>query len=104
MSDNTSICKTCGMVIKWVRTPRGKKMPLDALSGRWLKIGDGPDSGIAEDNGGLVHGTFAGVDIEEEFRSWRGGRICPPGKGLHARVFKSHFATCPQAALHRRGA
>lgn len=102
MNDNTSFCKTCGTSIKWLRTINGKRMPVDALSGRWLKVGEGDDSGIAEDTGGLVRGTFAAADIEEEFRAWRGGRIIPPGKGVHARVFTSHFATCPQAAAHRR--
>ena len=97
-------CKSCGVVIRWVVTPRNRRMPLNLTSGRWLRLGDGPDLGVDGSTGAVVRGTFADDAFQAQWETWQGDRIMPPGAGVHVRVFTSHFATCPAAAQHRRRA
>lgn len=68
-------CKSCEAPITWARTESGKAMPLD----------EKPVAG----------GTFVYV----------GGvarRATPDDDQLHRERYTSHFATCPDAAAHRK--
>jgi hypothetical protein len=68
-------CKACGAPMIWVRTAKGKMMPLDAEptpDGTW---------GIGED----------GVAYHQE-----------PSDLFAGMLRKSHYATCPAASLFRR--
>lgn len=70
------LCKTCGAAIEWVLTRKGKRMPLDVaptLYGEFV---------VVIENGQLI------------------ARKRTPDDLGAART--SHFATCPQAAQHRR--
>jgi hypothetical protein len=71
-------CRTCGASIVWAKTPTGKSMPVDfePASGGNVILDEGPEGLLAV----LCHES-AVVD-----------------KPRH----KAHFATCPQAAEHRR--
>lgn len=68
-----SSCRSCGAPIEWARTPKGKRIPLD--------VEPRPDGNLAFVAGELVNA--AGLPPEVERRV-------------------SHFATCPNAAQHRR--
>ena len=67
-------CKSCGAAITWVKTVNGKAMPLDAVP--------------AKDGNIHVKDGVAYVDSS-----------CKEFGGPH---YKSHFATCPGAASHRK--
>lgn len=76
-SINSTKCRSCGAPVIWARTPAGKRIPLDLTP-----TDDGnvllDDHGTATVMGGLA--------------------VWPPG----AYRWTSHFASCPQAADHRR--
>lgn len=73
-----SLCRSCGAPIAWATTTNGKPMPLD------------PDP---VPNGNVV----IGIDgVAMVFA--RTGQV---PKGFDR--FRSHFATCPEAAKFRRG-
>jgi len=67
-----SQCKSCGAEIIWCQTPAGKLMPLDSR----------PET------------------------RWVFGEAAGHGDGTRtarsAQTYMSHFATCPDAAQHRR--
>lgn len=70
-------CRSCGKTIWWLTTTAGNTMPVDPE--------EVPDGNIV-----LVDGkahTLRGDLFEEKHEGPR---------------YKSHFATCPQAAQHRR--
>jgi hypothetical protein len=70
-----SVCKSCSAPVRWVKTSTGKSMPIDsqpALNGNLVLHPDGEN----------VHVATASD---------------PPG-----RRFLSHFATCINAAQHRK--
>lgn len=74
-------CKSCGEEIIWCKTEKGKPMPVDMA----------PDAG-----GNLIilpDGTVA-VLKGNDLAIWRTKK----GYALHT----SHFATCPNAAKHRK--
>lgn len=76
----TSQCRSCGAAIAWVQTESGKQMPLDAEPS--------PDGNMAC----MANGSYrvlTGSDLEAAKKN-----------GIALR--KSHFATCPNAASHRR--
>ena len=73
-------CKSCGAPMTWIRTRGGKWMPCDAAPIRFRK---GGDELFVTAKGDVVRGTR-----DEE------GTLL--GRS-------SHFATCPNAAQHRRG-
>ena len=76
-----SNCKSCGAEIRWVRTPAGKMMPLDAKP-------------TPEGNVVVVRGIgYAGTS------KYTGDPNLLPGEEFR---YTSHFATCPQAGQHRR--
>ncbi len=69
-------CRSCGATIWWVKTTRGKAMPIDPVE-------------TTEGNINLCEGVAHVLGpIEQE-----------PGKAYYT----SHFATCPHAARHRKG-
>lgn len=75
-------CKSCGAPVLWVHTSKGSRMPVDAN-------GDGTATTVP--NGNLIlerthEGKLIAVGV-------------PTGQGSHV----SHFATCPNAASHRKG-
>lgn len=69
---NTVPCKSCRKPIRWVVTANGKRMPIDPAPST--------DGNLVLDDRGVAH------------FDWRPGRA----------KYVSHFATCPNAAQHRR--
>lgn len=65
-------CKSCGASIQWMVSEGGKKIPIDA--------DPSPDGNL------ILFGTGA----HPVPKLWTGDR------------YKSHFATCPNAAQHRK--
>ena len=80
-----SRCRSCGAEILWVRTERGNKMPLDAKP----VPGDGRNLFVLRDRNS-PEGPLA-------IAAWG----LNPYEDPH---YVSHFATCPNAAQHRRTA
>jgi hypothetical protein len=76
-------CRSCGAEVRWVSTKADRRMPLDAWPSR-----DGNVQLVA-DQGQLV---------AEVLRSGRAAEA--RARGLE--LFRSHFATCPNADAHRR--
>lgn len=80
-------CRSCGAVIVWTFTPKGRRMPLDPES-----VSDGNVIVTGHIQGGKDHGTPTVTVL-------RAGELpLQPGEPLYV----SHFSTCPQAAQHRR--
>lgn len=75
-----SRCRSCGAEIKWVRTFSGKAMPVDPEQISFEA--DGGREIFVTASGAVAHGT----------------RV-PDG---HRTGYISHFATCPNAAAHRK--
>lgn len=73
-------CKSCGASILWVKTLGGRAMPLDAEPV--------PDGNV------VVHNKTCVVLTKEQQ-----GDTDLKGTGPR---YQSHFATCSQAAKHRR--
>ena len=69
-------CKSCNAVVIWCVTTTGKSMPVDQRQS--------PHGNLVLEYQPATGDTLA--------------RYVPPGEGTHT----SHFATCPQAAEHRR--
>ena len=78
-------CRSCGASIKWIRMTSGKAAPVDPYL-RTIVINEGKESLITE-TGIVIRGRFASYD-----------------EGANASGYISHFATCPNAAAHRRRA
>lgn len=78
-----SACSSCGAAIRWAKTPAGKAIPLDAepASDGNIRLGlvGGEEMAIV-----LSAADVAGYQVD----------------GLA--LYKTHFATCPNAAAHRR--
>ena len=72
----SAACRSCGAPIIWAETVNGKRMPLD----------EDPDPA----------GKFT---LDEEHNPPVAEYAKPDAKG---ELFTSHFATCPNAAEHRR--
>lgn len=70
-------CRTCNAPVLWCVTTTGKKMPVDQRQS--------PHGNLILEYQPATGETLA--------------RYVQPGEGTHT----SHFATCPQAAEHRRG-
>lgn len=76
-------CRSCNAEIRWALSARGRRIPLDP------EPYTGPEpSGLFRlaDPDGLVPTAIT----------------VPPGALEADPVYRSHFATCPEAALHRR--
>ena len=72
-----STCRTCGAEIIWAKTRTGKSMPLDAIP-----VGQDVEGTCLLEDGIAYFGAF---DHKPD-----------------APRYVSHFATCPNAAKHRR--
>lgn len=70
-------CRSCNADILWCVTESGKKMPLDTQS-----CSDGTVAILPDD----TYKVLSAVEL----LTWEGPK------------FKSHFATCPNHARHRR--
>lgn len=72
-------CSSCGAALLWIRTPKGKAMPLDAT----------PDP-----HGNIVirDGLAVVLKLEEMEQD----------PSLGQRRFMPHWATCPYAVQHRK--
>lgn len=70
-------CRSCSAAIAWATTPTGKSMPVDVepVDGGNVVITDGPQ------------GLYAVVVGSHEIKQ---------------PAYVSHFATCPNAAAHRK--
>lgn len=86
MPMNNDLCRTCGAPIVWIKTLAGKAMPCNADG--VLVIADPKAKEFMVSATGIA-GTCrrAGPEDINERREIR---------------YTSHFATCPQAAQHRR--
>lgn len=78
-----SSCGSCGAPIRWAKTPAGKRIPLDAE----------PDRARGNVRLGYIGGeelalVLAGAELE--------------AARIDGDLFLAHFATCPNAAAHRR--
>lgn len=89
-----SQCRSCGDPIIWTITTNGKRMPVDAdpvVAPRGFRIDeellDEAQMGFNDDD------LRPGKEIVATFTA---------APAPHERVYQSHFATCPQAAEHRR--
>lgn len=71
-------CSSCGAGILWIKTPRGKSMPLDAT----------PDPA---GNVVIRDGLAVVLTASEKAKPLDGKRR-----------FLAHWATCPSAASHRK--
>lgn len=71
-------CKSCGADITWVKTASGKSMPLDVKSEkRFIFLSAGQKSAY----------EYQGVSAPD---------------AVMYDTYTSHFATCPNAAQHRK--
>jgi len=73
-------CRSCGAAIRWARTVAGKLMPVDAapsIDGNLQLIGDQLDSVV-------YLSTAKQAELFDVDR------------------YTSHFATCPNAVIHRK--
>lgn len=71
-------CNSCDAAIRWVLTPKGKRMPLDPEPSPAGNV-------LVEDGVGLTLGGDLLIAALHEERD----------------LYTSHFATCPNAARHR---
>lgn len=74
-------CRSCGAVIEWVKTERGRNMPVDPEYIEWESAK--PGTVVITDTGK----TFAAHGL-------------PPWSNFKGRV--SHFSTCPEANKWRK--
>jgi hypothetical protein len=79
-------CRSCHGLIVWARTEAGKRMPLDAEPDETANV--------------LLERDLTGLQIPRATVFRAGVRVVAerPGTSVH----RSHFATCPFAATHRR--
>lgn len=79
-------CRTCGAEIEFITTADGKPMPCDPREFPLIPDRHGTVTGVMAD-GVVIKGRTCSESYEDE--AW-----------VYARI--SHFATCPQAAEHRK--
>lgn len=82
-----SRCRSCGAEILWIKTGRGKMMPVDAKTERFYPDQYGERLYVMND-GHTMRGTPAP----------EGEKILPNVASGHT----SYFATCPDASTHRK--
>lgn len=75
-------CRSCGAAIVWTLTEAGRRMPVDVepADGGTLRLEESQD----------------GSDVIYAFVVR--GNVRPPSEDL----YRSHFATCPNARSHRK--
>lgn len=84
-------CRSCDAPIEWAVTANGKRMPIDAepttdgtILLRHRYVGEPPEA--------IVQTAEERAELERQAAT----------RGEELRLFKSHFATCPNARTHRR--
>jgi hypothetical protein len=80
-----TLCRSCGAPIRWALTVKGHRMPLDAMP-----VVDGNILLDVATDPPTARVLPASSDLNEG-----------DSRGLFDR-YKSHFATCPNAAQHRK--
>jgi hypothetical protein len=100
MSD---VCKSCGAELEWAITTEGNRIPLDrvpvpdgniifdyeATGATTVRPGEAP---------AVERRLVARVLTKTQLARLRGEAL----PGLEPRLYKSHFATCPDAAKYRK--
>lgn len=84
------VCRSCNKSIIWCRS---------ATTGKWLPVDEAP---TPDGNVVLVPGERGpkGERVAEVYRDCYSAKAHHP----HARLYKAHHATCPQADSWRKGA
>lgn len=85
VKDGVTYCRYCGAYIRFIKTQRGKTMPVDAEPVPFVFDQNGPNFYL-DPEGHLLRGT-------------------PPREGENEETetgFISHFATCPDADKARK--
>lgn len=82
MKEKHAKCRSCGSAIRWVKMESGKYMPCDWTPVNYKPGGDGEPVSLVTPDGKIVRGV----------QDWSS-----PEFG-----YTSHFATCQNAAEHRR--
>lgn len=81
-------CRSCGAQVLWVLTGNGKRMPLDATpsaaGNMFVFTPDNPDAALIAESTTSTSARASAARVEDRPR------------------FLSHFATCPNAAQHRK--
>ncbi len=85
------VCRSCGAEIEWAKTPSGKNIPLD----KEPEV----DGNILVSMRGIGLAPLAIAQSKEQIETLR-SQAKATGQ-LHL-LFKSHFATCPNAKQHRK--
>ncbi|HIG74970.1 MAG TPA: hypothetical protein EYQ24_10450 [Bacteroidetes bacterium] len=93
-------CAGCGVPVRFLRTERGKKIPVDPwpYEGRWAE----PLAGHEDEGFGVLYAVPANPLVAArsgwtgEARYWRN----PPST---VTGFRPHHATCPRSEAFRRG-
>lgn len=83
-----SQCQTCGAEIEWARTEEGHSIPLDKVP-----VADG-NIDLVLDKGRWTARVLKKAQLEK----LRAGAL----PGLMPKLYRSHFATCPQSDYWRR--
>jgi hypothetical protein len=82
VSTRISRCRGCGAPIRWLRTPNGKNMPVDAAPVEWAEH-------LTEL---LVHESGIAVRVG----------ACKPIEVVHGLFYRPHWASCPAADKFKR--
>ena len=77
MDGETTYCRKCGRMIRFIRTKRGKLMPVDSFS---FNV-------VPREHGGLY--------FTEDGGTIRGATVSQPGP-MTVKAWQSHFGTCPE--------
>lgn len=88
-------CSSCGASIIWLRTPKGKWMPANEGLVPYYQNDEGKDF-VVTDRGEMIR-----CDIITEKLPATGG-IRPTGRFPTGMARVPHWATCPNAARHKR--
>jgi hypothetical protein len=94
-----SACKSCRAEIEWAVTETGKRIPIDSERRR--------EGNILLEHREVGRPPIARVLTREQVDAHRRTHAENLARGLDtgsADLFVSHFATCPNAAQHRRSA
>ena len=86
--DRTSKCRGCGQEIRFIKTVKGKTMPVNPEK-VWVRLANGEKPYLKRD-GTFVTGEIVGdaYDMND-----------PDSELIEA--YESHFATCPEAGRFR---
>lgn len=82
----TTQCRGCGQEIAFIKTAKGKAMPVNPIALRFVPAG-GPNTYVTED-GEVKRGREP--EISDQGNTWIG--------------YISHFATCPESDRFRKEA